>query len=142
MYARRLSSNSIDHLRIELGSLLDPRAIYDMGVIRGKHKRNEEVKRKVVLLSTTLLFGIAGIAAKAQKTDSLDEIRHVANLIPGKRPLRINVLKFAESRRHHHLGGHGRRVSLLRIRREPAPPLPLAAQEVANGETREARRPR
>jgi glyoxylase-like metal-dependent hydrolase (beta-lactamase superfamily II) len=57
------------------------------------------VKRKVVLLSTTLLFAIAGIAAKAQKTDSLDEIRHVANMIPGQRPLRINVLKFAESRR-------------------------------------------
>ena len=57
------------------------------------------MKRRVALLSTTLLFAIAGIAAKAQKTDSLDEIRHVANMIPGKRPLRINVLKFAESRR-------------------------------------------
>jgi len=30
---------------------------------------------------------------------SLEQIRGVAGLIPGKRPLRINVLKFAESRR-------------------------------------------
>jgi len=29
----------------------------------------------------------------------LNEIRHVAAMIPGARPLRINVLKFAESRR-------------------------------------------
>ncbi len=29
----------------------------------------------------------------------IDQIRHVAAMIPGRRPLRINVLKFAESRR-------------------------------------------
>jgi glyoxylase-like metal-dependent hydrolase (beta-lactamase superfamily II) len=32
-------------------------------------------------------------------TVRLDEIRHVAGMIPGRRPLRINMLKFAESRR-------------------------------------------
>src|ERR1700680_2405897 len=32
-------------------------------------------------------------------TADLNEIRHVAAMIPGARPLRINVLKFAESRR-------------------------------------------
>jgi glyoxylase-like metal-dependent hydrolase (beta-lactamase superfamily II) len=32
-------------------------------------------------------------------TASIDQIRHAARMIPGKPPLRINVLKFAESRR-------------------------------------------
>ena len=32
-------------------------------------------------------------------TVRLDEIRHVAGMIPGRRPLRVNMLKFAESRR-------------------------------------------
>jgi hypothetical protein len=32
-------------------------------------------------------------------TASIDQIRHAARMIPGKAPLRINVLKFAESRR-------------------------------------------
>ena len=32
-------------------------------------------------------------------TANLDDIRQVARMIPGRRPLRINVLKFAESRR-------------------------------------------
>src|SRR5215468_9955261 len=32
-------------------------------------------------------------------TASIDQIRHAARMIPGRRPLRINVLKFAESRR-------------------------------------------
>src|SRR5215471_17765009 len=32
-------------------------------------------------------------------TADINEIRRVAELIPGKAPLRINVLKFAESRR-------------------------------------------
>src|SRR5215471_19343460 len=33
------------------------------------------------------------------RTPSLGEIRQAATMIPGKRALRINVLKFAESRR-------------------------------------------
>jgi glyoxylase-like metal-dependent hydrolase (beta-lactamase superfamily II) len=77
-----------------------------LGEPLGRPERNEAVKKKVVSLSTILLLTIGGIAAagqqeqaKAQKPGSLDEIRHVANMIPGKRPLRINVLKFAESRR-------------------------------------------
>ena len=32
-------------------------------------------------------------------TASIDQIRHAARMIPGKAPLRINILKFAESRR-------------------------------------------
>src|SRR5438128_6241206 len=32
-------------------------------------------------------------------TASIDEIRHAARMVPGRTPLRINVLKFAESRR-------------------------------------------
>jgi len=49
---------------------------------------------------------LASFAQSAQKqpADSLwsvrlDEIRQVAAMIPGRRALRINVLKFAESRR-------------------------------------------
>jgi glyoxylase-like metal-dependent hydrolase (beta-lactamase superfamily II) len=43
-----------------------------------------------------------GIRVSAQSpawTANLDDIRRVASLIPGRRPLRINFLKFAESRR-------------------------------------------
>jgi glyoxylase-like metal-dependent hydrolase (beta-lactamase superfamily II) len=36
---------------------------------------------------------------QASWTANLDEIRQVARMIPGARPLRINVVKFAESRR-------------------------------------------
>src|SRR5438552_14400896 len=32
-------------------------------------------------------------------TANIDQIRHAARMIPGRAPLRINVLKFAESRR-------------------------------------------
>src|SRR2546427_10668187 len=32
-------------------------------------------------------------------TANIDQIRHVSRMIPGRAPLRINVLKFAESRR-------------------------------------------
>ncbi len=39
------------------------------------------------------------MAIAADQTASLSDLRRVANLIPGKRALRINVLKFAESRR-------------------------------------------
>src|ERR671919_1117309 len=55
-----------------------------------------------------LLFGAmaassSGIPASAQSatawTANLDDIRRVASLVPGRRPLRLNVLKFAESRR-------------------------------------------
>jgi len=51
--------------------------------------------------------GVCGAAAQAERpqtqapawTASLSEIRRVAAMIPGQRPLRINTLKFAESRR-------------------------------------------
>ncbi len=60
-----------------------------------------------------ILLAMAGIAiaaaqplaeqaqlAQAQRVPpSLDEIRQVAKMIPGRRPLRVNVVKFAESRR-------------------------------------------
>src|SRR5437016_7664683 len=55
------------------------------------------------------LFGCSALAsfaqsAQKQPADSLwsvrlDEIRQVAGMIPGRRALRVNVLKFAESRR-------------------------------------------
>jgi glyoxylase-like metal-dependent hydrolase (beta-lactamase superfamily II) len=42
----------------------------------------------------------AGVHAQAPAwTADFDEARRVAGLLPGRRPLRINVLKFAESRR-------------------------------------------
>jgi glyoxylase-like metal-dependent hydrolase (beta-lactamase superfamily II) len=61
-------------------------------------------------LRTILLLVAGGITfaaaqQQAQQTKpppevgSLDELRQVARMIPGKRPLRVNVLKFAESRR-------------------------------------------
>lgn len=56
----------------------------------------------VVLLSTAAerTTGVTVLAQGASGwTASLDDIRRTAALIPGARPLRINFLKFAESRR-------------------------------------------
>ena len=56
----------------------------------------------VLLLSVAAARG-TGVPVRAQNapgwTASLDDIRRTAALIPGRRPLRINFLKFAESRR-------------------------------------------
>src|SRR5258706_4508724 len=51
-----------------------------------------------VLLCLGALPALAQTRAPAGSVD-LNETRHVAAMIPGARPLRINVLKFAESRR-------------------------------------------
>ena len=50
---------------------------------------------------TVLALAMSGVAQLAGQNSSphLDEIRGVAGMIPGARALRINVLKFAESRR-------------------------------------------
>ena len=54
-------------------------------------------------LLVALLLCLGALPAQAQTAPAwsadLNEIRHVAAMIPGARPLRINVLKFAESRR-------------------------------------------
>ena len=56
-----------------------------------------------LLLTIAILTAIvrtgAGQVAGQVWTANLDEIRQTARIIPGRRPLRINVLKFAESRR-------------------------------------------
>src|SRR5438876_1648828 len=56
-----------------------------------------------LLLAVDLVAG-SGVPARAQADRplfraSLPEIRAAAMLIPGRRPQRINILKFAESRR-------------------------------------------
>jgi len=68
-------------------------------------------KMKIVLATrlSLVLLGAAVLTAAAQPqqnqaaaaswTVRLDQIRQVAGMIPGRRALRINVLKFAESRR-------------------------------------------
>ena len=45
------------------------------------------------------LLAMGGFPLARAQAPNLDQIRQVAGLVPGKRPLRINVLKFAESRR-------------------------------------------
>jgi glyoxylase-like metal-dependent hydrolase (beta-lactamase superfamily II) len=64
--------------------------------------------KRSVLLRLTLLFSVVTIALHAQQSPAparaawsadLADIRRVATLIPGRKPLRINVLKFAESHR-------------------------------------------
>ena len=59
------------------------------------------MKRAAVLAFVLLLSPF--LPARAQEappwTADLNDIRHVAAMIPGARPLRVNVLKFAESRR-------------------------------------------
>ncbi len=58
-----------------------------------------------ILFAGVLLLGMSAAAPgqTQQKTAtvaaSMDELRQAARLIPGRRPLRINVVKFAESRR-------------------------------------------
>src|SRR3954449_7290603 len=58
--------------------------------------------KHIVLLAIALLL-CAWLPARAQDspawTADLNQIRHVAAMIPGAKPLRVNVLKFAESRR-------------------------------------------
>jgi glyoxylase-like metal-dependent hydrolase (beta-lactamase superfamily II) len=65
--------------------------------------------KSLTLVAASILLGVAaawtaGIPASAQRpapvwTASIQDVRHVGGVIPGRRPLRINVLKFAESRR-------------------------------------------
>jgi glyoxylase-like metal-dependent hydrolase (beta-lactamase superfamily II) len=64
--------------------------------------------KRSVLLRLALLFSVVTIALHAQQSFAparaawsadLADIRRVATLIPGRKPLRINVLKFAESHR-------------------------------------------
>jgi glyoxylase-like metal-dependent hydrolase (beta-lactamase superfamily II) len=65
------------------------------------------MKRTPLFLSLALLLA-AGLVSRAQQppvqnaapwSADISEIRRTATLIPGRRPSRINVLKFAESRR-------------------------------------------
>lgn len=53
-----------------------------------------------------LLLGLAVIPAESLSADAtppwsadIDQVRQVAGMIPGPRPIRVNVIKFAESRR-------------------------------------------
>ena len=64
--------------------------------------------KRSVLPRLALLFSVVTIALHAQQSPAparaawsadLADIRRVATLIPGRKPLRINVLKFAESHR-------------------------------------------
>jgi glyoxylase-like metal-dependent hydrolase (beta-lactamase superfamily II) len=65
------------------------------------------MKRVVLFLSVALLLA-SGLATRAQQSQTaaaspwsadISEIRRTAGLIPGRKPSRINVLKFAESHR-------------------------------------------
>jgi glyoxylase-like metal-dependent hydrolase (beta-lactamase superfamily II) len=50
--------------------------------------------------SPVVPFPIARVAAQGPSwTANIDDVRHAAALIPGRRPVRLNFLKFAESRR-------------------------------------------
>ena len=58
----------------------------------------------MVLLAAAALAGVAASPLREQNaapawTANLADLRRVASVIPGRHPLRINVLKFAESRR-------------------------------------------
>ena len=56
------------------------------------------------LLALGVALGLAPMAAPAAEPSppwsaDLDQVRQVAGMIPGPRPIRVNVIKFAESRR-------------------------------------------
>src|SRR5438128_4423880 len=64
--------------------------------------------KRLPLLSLAFLLSFVTIALRAQQPPAparpgwsadLSDIRRVATLIPGRKPVRINVLKFAESHR-------------------------------------------
>src|SRR5689334_11074629 len=55
------------------------------------------MKKAFPLYLLALLF--VGPQKEQVWTANIDQIRHASRMIPGKSPLRINVLKFAESRR-------------------------------------------
>ena len=61
------------------------------------------MKLTALVLAAAFLLTTAAFPQAARQPDpnerNLDEIRQVARMIPGKRALRINVLRFAESRR-------------------------------------------
>ena len=63
--------------------------------------RHRLILFSLLLLGLALPLGRAPVAAQSAPawTANLDEIRRVASLVPGRRPLRVNFLKFAESRR-------------------------------------------
>src|SRR5579863_5332741 len=78
----------------------------DFVVISGKQKK---MKTTFGVCLWLVLFASAGVATFGQSSQNssadaawavrLDQIRQVAGMIPGRRALRINVLKFAESHR-------------------------------------------
>jgi glyoxylase-like metal-dependent hydrolase (beta-lactamase superfamily II) len=57
--------------------------------------------RCFTLLALTFLFPLASAASAAEQawTANINDVRHVGAMIPGAKPLRVNVVKFAESRR-------------------------------------------
>ena len=62
------------------------------------------MKLSTILLLGAVVAGLCGATLRAQNTApawsaDIADLRRVASLVPGRRPLRINVVKFAESRR-------------------------------------------
>lgn len=62
------------------------------------------IRLSIAVLCSALVVGLCGPTLRGQATAppwaaNLGDVRRVAGLIPGLRPLRINVVKFAESRR-------------------------------------------
>src|SRR5205823_7624766 len=74
--------------------------------IRARDEPFDRLRTSVVsvLLIAAGIFLVGHARARAQTdlnhwTASLANIRTTAALVPGRRPLRVNILKFAESRR-------------------------------------------
>jgi len=55
--------------------------------------------RRAALLALLLAFATTPAFAQEAWTADIADVRHVAAMIPGAKPLRVNVIKFAESRR-------------------------------------------
>jgi glyoxylase-like metal-dependent hydrolase (beta-lactamase superfamily II) len=65
---------------------------------------SKPVNLSMLLLGLCLSFVLAPTAVLAAETApswsaDLDQVRQVSGMIPGQRPIRVNVIKFAESRR-------------------------------------------
>jgi glyoxylase-like metal-dependent hydrolase (beta-lactamase superfamily II) len=63
------------------------------------HRQRSTFRATAALFSILLGTSAHGQQKPATVAATLDELRQAARLIPGRKPLRINVVKFAESRR-------------------------------------------
>jgi glyoxylase-like metal-dependent hydrolase (beta-lactamase superfamily II) len=107
-FLRYLEYDFVHNLNLSISSVQQDREQLHENMVPMPHARSGPKLLTILCLLRGLLTALVGIALASAQQDqpqvqkslpNLDEIRQVAKMIPGRRPLRVNVLKFAESRR-------------------------------------------